>query len=206
MEALPMLISTNGLDVDKEGPWLDTLSNGDSDQPGQEEIDQGEWIQGKSIKIRHKKKTQVVATRHSSTLSYHGGRSIQEMAATRKKLHNLETPGIKQANSFAILNDVEDNVLLQTAKDVEISLNDNEEGCRNIISTMKAEERVRANLAEANYRAYLENMKNRERVQEDDILDMTINSHRGLNEESDSNPRVEAKNARNHKLKKTRKK
>jgi hypothetical protein len=38
---------------------------------------------------------------------------------------------------------------------------------------MKAEERVRANLAEANYRAHLENMKNRERVQDDDVLDLT---------------------------------
>jgi hypothetical protein len=64
---------------------------------------------------------------------------------------------------------------------------------------MKAEERVRANLAEANYRAHLENMKNRERVQDDDVLDLTTidNSQRNLNEESDSNPRVDAKDARN---------
>jgi hypothetical protein len=73
---------------------------------------------------------------------------------------------------------------------------------------MKAEERVRANLAEANYRAHLENMKNRERVQDDDVLDLTTidNSQRNLNEESDSNPRVDAKDARNQKVKKQKKK
>jgi hypothetical protein len=73
---------------------------------------------------------------------------------------------------------------------------------------MKVEERVRANLAEANYRAHLENMKNRERVQDDDVLDLTTidNSQRNLNEESDSNPRVDAKDARNQKVKKQKKK
>jgi hypothetical protein len=111
----------------------------------------GDWIQGKSNKKKRKKKTQVVATRQSTRLKYQGGRSIEELAATRKRIHNLETPGTKQPNYFAILNEVEDNVLLQTAKDLEISLDDNEEGCRNIISAMKAEEKVRANLAEANY-------------------------------------------------------
>jgi hypothetical protein len=94
------------------GSWLDTLSNGDSDQPEIEEIDQGDWIQGKSNKKKRKKKTQVVAPRQSTRLKYQGGRSIEELAATRKKIHNLETLGIKQPNSFAILNEVDDNVLL----------------------------------------------------------------------------------------------
>jgi hypothetical protein len=58
------------------------------------------------------KKTQVKATRHSSTLKNHGGMSIEELAATRKKKHNLETPGNKQPNVFSILNDVDDNVLI----------------------------------------------------------------------------------------------
>jgi hypothetical protein len=94
------------------GSWLDTLSNGDSDQPEIEETDQGDWIQGKSNKKKRKKKTQVVATRQSTRLKYQGGRSIEELAATRKKIHNLETLSIKQPNSFAILNEVDDNVLL----------------------------------------------------------------------------------------------
>jgi hypothetical protein len=84
---------------------------------------------------------------------------MEELAAARKKMLDLETPGNKQSNYFAVLNEVENNVLLQTAKDLEISVGNNEIGCRNIISAMKVEERVRASLAEANYKAYLENLK-----------------------------------------------
>jgi hypothetical protein len=133
---------------------------------------------------------------------------MEELAAARKKVLNLETAGNKQTNYFVVLNEVEDNVLLQTAKDLEISLGDNETGCRNIIYAMKAEERVRANLAEVNYKAHLENLKNSERVQEEDILDLTIidNSQRNLDKKSDSNPRVGAKEARNQNGRKKKKK
>jgi hypothetical protein len=168
------LCSTQKLSQGEEtdGSWLDNMSNGDNDQLEQDVLDQGEWKQGKSTKKRSKKKTQVKATRHNSRLKNHGGMSIEELAATRKKKHNLETPGNKQPNTFAIINDVDDNVLIQTAKDLEISLDDNEVGCKEIISAMKAEERLRANLAEANYRAHLERLKHKECIQEDDILDL----------------------------------
>jgi hypothetical protein len=150
----------------------------------------------------------VKATRHNSRLKNHGGMSIEELAATRKKKHNLETRGNKQPNTFAILNDVDDNVLIQTAKDLEISLDDNEVGCKEIISAMKAEERVRANLVEANYRAHLERLKHKECIQEDDILNLTIidNSQRNLSGESDSNTRVDSKTARSQKENKRKKK
>jgi hypothetical protein len=73
---------------------------------------------------------------------------------------------------------------------------------------MKAEERVRANLAEANYRAHLERLKHKECIQEDDILDLSIidNSQRNLLGESDSNTKVDSKTTRNQKENKRKKK
>jgi hypothetical protein len=49
---------------------------------------------------------------------------------------------------------------------------------------MKAEERLRAAVAEASYQAYLEQLKHRECVQEDECLDLVPidNSKRGISE------------------------
>jgi hypothetical protein len=50
----------------------------------------------------------------------HGGTAVEEMATKRKQKQNLETLGNNQLNSFAILNNIEDESLLQTAKELDI--------------------------------------------------------------------------------------
>jgi hypothetical protein len=55
----------------------------------------------------------------------HGGTTVEEMATKRKQKQNLETLGNNtlgnnQLNSFAILNNIEDESLLQTAKELDI--------------------------------------------------------------------------------------
>jgi hypothetical protein len=135
-------------------------------------------------------KTQWVATRQSSRLKCHGGTPIEELAAKRKQKQNLDIPGNKPKNSFAILNDFSDEVLIQNAKELDILLASDDEGCRDQIFAIKAEERVRANLAEAIYKAYLENLKHKVCLQEDDSLDLSIidNTQRRLVTTSDSHP------------------
>jgi hypothetical protein len=64
---------------------------------------------------------------------------VEELAAQRKKKQNLEASGIKQTNSFAILNSVDDDVLIQIAKALDISLASNDIDYRGQITTIKAE-------------------------------------------------------------------
>jgi uncharacterized protein YegP (UPF0339 family) len=64
-------------------------------------------------------------------------------------------PGNKHSNSFAILNDVKDDYLAKTVKALEVNLASDEEGYKAQITAIKAEESLRANLAEAKYQAHL---------------------------------------------------
>jgi hypothetical protein len=63
---------------------------------------------------------------------------------------------------------------VQIAKDLSIQLASDDEGHSSQITTIKAEERLRANLAEANYKAHLENLRYKECLQEDEGLDLAI--------------------------------
>jgi hypothetical protein len=107
---------------------------------------------------------------------------VQKMATKRKQIQNLEITGKTINNSFAILNNIDDDVLLKTTKDIEISLAKNEEGCREQITSIKAEERLRANIAEANYLAHLQKLAHKECATVEEVLDLTIidNSHRDI--------------------------
>jgi hypothetical protein len=102
------------------------------------------------------------------------GMSVEEMATRKKQRQNLEVTGNKQINSFAILNNIADNTLVQTTIDLEINLTSDDEGRVNQITAIKAEERVRACIAEAAYQAHLDNLKLKESIQEDDVLDLTL--------------------------------
>jgi hypothetical protein len=69
----------------------------------------------------------------------------------RKKRQNLDGSGMKHYNPFVVLNSLEDEVLIQIATDLDISLASDDEGNRRQISAIKVEERVRASIAKANY-------------------------------------------------------
>jgi hypothetical protein len=109
--------------------------------------------------------------------------------------------GTKHSNSFDILNEVDDEYLVKTAKALEISLTSDDEGCKAQISAIKAEERLRANLAESTYQAHLANLKLKDRIQADEGLDLAIidNNKRDFPSSSDSQIEKNSKKHRNHK-------
>jgi hypothetical protein len=90
------------------------------------------------------------------------------MATKRKMKKNLETLGISSDNSFVVLNSIDDDIPIQTTRELDIKLVDDDVGSKAMIYAFKAEERLRANIAEATYLAHLESLKHKECVQEDD--------------------------------------
>jgi hypothetical protein len=110
---------------------------------------------------------------------------------------NLELPGTKQ-NSFSVLNTIDDDVLIQNDKDLGVSLANDENGQKDVITAMKAEEVLRAQFVEAEYQAHLEKLNLKERVQDDDGLDLLVvdNSQRDLDIPSDPPKKPPAKTDR----------
>jgi hypothetical protein len=132
---------------------------------------------------------------------------VVELSTKRKQKLNLDGPGTSHANIFDILNHVDDDTLVQTTKDLDIHLESSEKGCREQISSIKAEERARVLIAEANYKVHLANLKHKEGGQDDDILDLTIidNDVRNMNQPFDSQ-RNQSKTRKNQKENKKKKK
>jgi hypothetical protein len=75
-------------------------------------------------------------------------------------------------NSFAILNNIADEVLIKTAKDLDVQLASSEEGMAKQVTAIKAEETLRAALAEAAYQAHLDSLKHREWTRDEEGLDL----------------------------------
>jgi hypothetical protein len=111
---------------------------------------------------------------------------VEELATKRKQVLILEVLGNNNSNSFVVLNNINDEYLTDSVRDLKINLANDREGCLAQISAIKAEEKLRADLDEANYRAYLEKL--RERTQDADMLDLSIidNNQRGFPSSSDS--------------------
>jgi hypothetical protein len=76
----------------------------------------------------------------------------------------LESSGNKHNISFAILNNIDDDILLRIVEKLDITLADNVEGELIQISAIQVEEKLRASLAKAAYQAHLENLKHKECV------------------------------------------
>jgi hypothetical protein len=111
---------------------------------------------------------------------------VEKLATKRKMMKNLEISGTSSSNSFVVLNCIDDDILIQTASELDIKLVEHDVGSKIIISTMKAEEKLSANIAEASYLAHLESLKHKECVKDDDGLDLAIidNSHRDYQDPS----------------------
>jgi hypothetical protein len=106
-------------------------------------------------------------------------------------------------NSFAILNNIEDTCLIRTAKELGIRLASDDEGEKQQISSIKAEERLRAYTAEAAYQAHLENLKLKECFQEDLMsLEIIDNSHREVASSPNLHKQARKKNRNQRKHKK----
>jgi hypothetical protein len=124
----------------------------------------------------------------SLILKTQGGVSAEEMATRRKQKQNLDNSGTKHLNPFAVLNSIDDDVLLQRTKDLDLRLAEDDTSSKAVITAIKAEEQLWAAVAEATYQDHLDSLKHKECVQEDDVLDLTIigNSQRGCSIPSDS--------------------
>jgi hypothetical protein len=55
---------------------------------------------------------------------------VEEMVTKKKQRQNLDGLGMKHYNPFVVLNSLEDEVLIQIAKDLDISLASDDEGNR----------------------------------------------------------------------------
>jgi hypothetical protein len=119
-------------------------------------------------------------------LKSHGGIPVEKLATKRKMMKNLEISGTSSSNSLAVLNCIDDDILIQPASELDIKLVEHDVGSKIIISTMKAEEKLSVNIAEASYLAHLESLKHKECVKDDDGLDLAIidNSHRDYQDPS----------------------
>jgi hypothetical protein len=110
------------------------------------------------------------------------------MAARKKQKLNLDYSGTKNLNPFPVLNPMDDDVLLQRTKDLDLRLAEDDVSSKLIIIAIKAEEQLRAAFAEAEYQAHLDSLKYKECIQDDDDLKMNIidNNQRSCSSPSDS--------------------
>jgi hypothetical protein len=111
---------------------------------------------------------------------------VEKLATKRKMMKNLEISSTSSSNSFVVLNCIDDDILIQTTSELDIKVAEDDVGSKIIISAMKAEEKLSANIAEASYLAHLESLKHKECVKDDDGLDLAIidNSHRDYQDPS----------------------
>jgi hypothetical protein len=129
---------------------------------------------------KNRKKLHVQATRQSLRLRNQGGIPVEKMAARKKQKQNLDYSGTKNLNPF-VLNSMDDDVLLQRTKDLDLRLAEDDVSSKLIITAIKAEEQLCAAFVEAEYQAHLDSLKHKECIQDDDDQKMNIidNSQRG---------------------------
>jgi hypothetical protein len=101
-----------------------------------------EWlmVQEPDTRKENRKKLQVQATRQSLRLRNQGGGPVKEMVARRKQKQNLDYLGTKNLNPFPVLNSMDDDVLLQRTKDLDLRLTGDDVSSKLIIIAIKAEE------------------------------------------------------------------
>jgi Arc/MetJ family transcription regulator len=113
----PTSLQSMGVQVNVE----DDVCMDDNDETLAQEVEQ-------PVCQKRKKQALGLATRQSLRLKsqgdHNGGKSNQDEAE-----ENLDIPGM-EPNPFAVVNNLDDNVLAQTAKDLGVSLGDSEESCR----------------------------------------------------------------------------
>jgi hypothetical protein len=124
---------------------IDSMSSGKNES--QDSVNLMEWESRPNRKKNLQKKTHLHATRQSSRLKCHGAKTDEELATKRKQVLNLEVSGHNNTNSFDVLNNINDDYLADTVKDLGINLANDREGCLAQISTTKTEAMLRADLA-----------------------------------------------------------
>jgi hypothetical protein len=123
---------------------------------GEEESDescQHPWVASGSKKKRRQqqKKKVFMATRTSARVPK-DGRTMMEKAIQRAEANDISTKGKTSANQFLVLNNLDNEHIHNVVSELDLDI----ENIDTQIDIFKAEERVRAALAEANYKEYLE--------------------------------------------------
>jgi hypothetical protein len=68
-----------------------------------------------------------------------GGVPVEEMATKRKQLKNLKLTGNTKLNPFVALNSLDNEVLIQTARELDIKLSNDDKDSNNVITAIKTE-------------------------------------------------------------------
>jgi hypothetical protein len=126
------------------------------------------WQVPKSKKKKKKTKRGIaVATRTSSRVP-RDGVPIAKKAAQRAKIRN-ESSGISSLsrNPFTVLNNTLTSELCSIMHDLDLEGEDLEEQ----VEIFRVEELARVAIAEANYKQYLEKLKEKEKPREEDFLE-----------------------------------
>jgi len=130
------------------------------------EDSQHPWMVSRSKKKKKKQRRTkgIIATRESSRVPK-DGRTMLEKAVQRAEAKDVTTKGNVSTNQFLILNELDNDYIHNVASELDLEI----ENIDTQIETFKAEERVRAALAEANYKEYLDriNKKNAPRGEEE---------------------------------------
>ena len=145
------------------------------------------WIS--SSKKKAKKKTGgkvVIATRVSNRIQQ-DGRSMLEKAMQRAQNRDDVSKGISESNQFLVLNNLSNDYIQEVASALDLDI----VNVDTQIEVFKAEEKVRAALAEANYKEYLESVNKRTAPQGEEAiqeysLNVIDNTARGFAVESNN--------------------
>lgn len=147
-----------------------------------EDIEYETWV-SKSSKKKQTRKAKggfSVAPRTSNRVPK-DGRIVLEKATQLAKERDDFSKGKNAANQFLVLNSLSNDEIKSVADSLDISI----ENIDDQIEVFKAEERVRAALAEANYREYLASVNKKTAPQGDEdlqefALSVVDNSARGI--------------------------
>lgn len=170
---------------------LGILTSGD--ERDTEENQQSWVVSGSKKKTKKQKKSKVmIATRVSSRVPM-DGRTMMEKAMQRAQDKDVASKGNSSANQFLVLNELDNEHIQNVVSELDLEI----DNLDTQIDTFKAEERVRAALAEANYKEYLEKIKKRTAPQgEEELSEYNL----GIIDNSTREVELEKKNAKIEKI------
>jgi len=128
---------------------LGILTSGDERST---EENQHPWVvSGSKRKTKKHNKGKVVIATRASSRAPKDGRTMMEKAVQRAQDRDVVTKGTSPANQFLILNELDTEHIQNIVSELDLEI----DNLDTQIDTFKAEERIRAALAEENYKEYL---------------------------------------------------
>lgn len=144
------------------------------------------WQIHESRKKKKRSRKQIAVASRTSSRVPRDGVPIAEKAAQRAKARNVISGNSSSTpNPFTVLNNATSSELCSIMHDLDLDGENLEEQ----VSVFKVEELARAAIAEANYKQYLERLKDKDKPIEEDFVDDLVmgtitNSQRGYEPES----------------------